>query len=268
MKAIVYLYIIGCFISLIHWIPDLHTQVDYLITEKFLLLYFLEAILVLSSIAGWLFLKGRAKPLSNEKLPVALIFFIVLIQTVILVKDTLRLPTELDIISKIENYPSALVEVIKPGYIKLSGTIGPKTFSSIKQYANENIINGLLINSGGGLIDQANLIGKYLKSNGIDTYVFDHCESACVIIALSGKTLTAKSYAQFGFHQGKSISNFENQYTEFIDLEATKDLKLSLSRLGVPKAILEAVDSTASDSMVYYNGRELHQLGLIDNLQE
>ena len=268
MKIIIYLYIIISFISLIHWIPDLQTQFNYQSKENLLLLYFLEAILVLFSVAGWLFLKGRAKPFTNEKLPIALIFFIVLIQAALLVRDTLRLPTELDIIAKIANYPSALVEVIKPGYVEINGIIGPNTFSSIKQYANENIIKGLLINSNGGLIAQANLIGNYLKFNGIDTYVFDHCASACVIIALSGKTLTAKSNAQFGFHQGKSISQYDNQYTGLISLEATNGLKTSLSKLGVPPAILEAVDSTSSDSMVYFNGIELHQLGLIDYLQE
>ena len=57
------------------------------------------------------------------------------------------------------------------------------------------------LNSPGGLYAQAMETAKVIKSRGLDTYVSDGCESACVELFLAGRERLIGPGARIGFHQ-------------------------------------------------------------------
>jgi len=266
MRFISYIYLIAVTLSLFTWLPSLELNIGYESKDHYLLLFFLKWILVLISITAWIYIKGKAKPKSIERLPIILLALALVSQITILARDTLSLQTYLDIIEKSQNYPSATAYEIKTGYLDIDGPIGPKTLDSIKEYATKKPVYGISITSDGGLIDYAKEIGEYIIKNQIDTYVFSHCASACVPIALSGKTSYAKPEAKFGFHQGSALSKRKNQYAQAIGIDGTNKLWELLEDLGVSVKILNDMKETPSNSMSYYTGQELYDDGVIDSL--
>lgn len=162
-------------------------------------------------------------------------------------------------------YESSLAREFKPGILLIEGVIGPLTFQSIKNYAATQKVHSIVLNSQGGLIDNAIEIADYIQRNSIDTYVLNYCESACVIIAVSGNQLYANSDAKFGFHQSAVLTSYESQLTQAMSNEGTLQMIEALAYYGVPPEILAWINKTKSKDMVYFSGEELYDYGL--NLQ-
>jgi hypothetical protein len=61
-------------------------------------------------------------------------------------------------------------------------------------------IDTLVLNSGGGMIDEAKEIADLVIDVGLNTHVELFCESACVTIFLAGKNRTLALGGKIGFH--------------------------------------------------------------------
>lgn len=152
------------------------------------------------------------------------------------------------------------------GVAALKGEIGLSTLKSLKNLYMHDNFSVLNISSSGGLITSAVEIGEFLNENGIDTLVAERCESACVIVALSGARLFVSSAANFGFHRGSAPASTESQLGKHLGDLATQDIIKILRRLDVPETVLKRLEQTPSDEMFYLSGTRIFELDLADYL--
>ena len=177
----------------------------------------------------------------------------------------LNYESSLEIELAASNYQGAAVVFGDNGVAILDGKIGFRTLETLRKgYRSQ--VSLLELNSPGGLIDAALEIGQFIKSNNINILVERDCESACVIVALSGVQLYVSSDARFGFHRGKAVASSDSQLGTYIGRTATNDLVHHLNRLGLPEQILRKVEQTPSDDMYYLSGERFYEIGLAHHL--
>ncbi len=156
----------------------------------------------------------------------------------------------------------ARVVPIKKGVALLNGEIGLETPGSLVDQHRASQIRVLKLRSGGGLIGSAMELGTFVKENAITTRVETYCESACVIIALSGAELYVTPTAQFGFHNGSAVASTDSQIGRFAARMATQTMIAELRTLGISEEILQKAEQTPAHQMYYVSGAELQRLGL------
>lgn len=154
------------------------------------------------------------------------------------------------------------------GFVVLDGDIGHETLSTLRTVVDYERPSILLLRSEGGLIEIGIEIGKLLKLNRMAVFVPENCESACVIIALSGDQLYVAPDARFGFHRGSAVASNNSQIGRFIGNAATEDYVLALGALGVPESILAITRATPSNDMHYLSGAEMVSIGLARDQSE
>jgi hypothetical protein len=154
------------------------------------------------------------------------------------------------------------------GFAVLDGEIGHETLSTLRNVVDYERISILFLRSEGGLIEIGIEIGKLLKLNRMAVFVPENCESACVIIALSGEQLYVAPDARFGFHRGSAVASNNSQLGRFIGNAATEDYVLALGALGVPESILAITRATPSNDMHYLSGDEMISIGLARDQSE
>lgn len=164
--------------------------------------------------------------------------------------------------------PGAGFVPLGDGVLLLDGDIGFASFDSLVNESALTEVRMVQLRSGGGLIDSAVSIGAFLTNNDIATFVDSACESACVIVALSGSDLYVAPDARFGFHRGSALARPDSELGRFVSGLATDDLFARLSGLGVPDEILERARTTPPDEMYYVSGEALYRAGLADHLVE
>lgn len=262
MHLLIYLFIASLAISIFTWLPAAQTEMIHSGQAGIYALYFGNGTLVLLSLLCWLYLYEQIKVRSAERLTLVLSGLLFIIPVTYQIISTFHLSTHTDISRNLHNFESALAEEFKPGILLIDGQIGPSTFQSITDYASNHKVNSIVLYSQGGLINNAIEIAEYIQRNVIDTYVLDYCESACVIIAVSGKRLYASSDAKFGFHQSVALTNSQSQIAQAISIEGTLKMEEALAYYGVPPQVLKSMNKTQSKDMAYFSGAELHNLGL------
>ncbi|MEM7043080.1 MAG: hypothetical protein AAF543_09745 [Pseudomonadota bacterium] len=61
-------------------------------------------------------------------------------------------------------------------------------------------IEAVILNSDGGRVFEARGVAKQIVENGLNTYVFDHCRSACTVAFVAGARRTLGEHGRLGFH--------------------------------------------------------------------
>lgn len=176
--------------------------------------------------------------------------------------------SSVEIMMAVSNSPGVEVRFIGNGGALLDGEIGLSTFDPLAEERRRNEVLVLKLKSPGGLISAAQSIGTLLKTYGIATFVEGHCESACVIVALSSAELHVSPNAQFGFHRGSAVASSESELGKFIANLATDDLISQLRGLGVPESVLRRAEETPPDQMHYVSGEDIYRFGLAQHLVE
>ena len=148
----------------------------------------------------------------------------------------------------------------------LRGEIGFATPDSLARVHSEHAVSVLELESIGGLIGAAIEMGQFVDQNGIDTRVIKHCESACVIVALSGNRLFTIPEAQFGFHRGSTLTEMQGEVSSYVGNVATQGMVQQLRQLGVPENILRVAEKTPANEMYYVPGQVLIEQGLARNM--
>ncbi len=151
----------------------------------------------------------------------------------------------------------------------LDGEIGYETLASLKNgLVDDGSTPTLILKSNGGSIDSAVKIGELLSDYQIDVVVVNYCESACVIIALSGTRLFVSSRARFGFHRGSAVASRNSQLGKYIADLATNEYISALKSLGVPQSVLKIAKETPADEMYYLSGDQMMHFGMALDLSE
>jgi hypothetical protein len=175
-------------------------------------------------------------------------------------------PSSLEITVAVSKSPGAEVVVMGDGVSVLDGEIGFKTYASLPKANEQDRIRLLRLRSWGGFLDVAIDMGSFVSENAIAIHVDEYCESACVIVALSGSELYVSPYARFGFHRGSAAASPHSQTGRFLAASGTDELLSRLHRLGVPDAILRQAEETSPDEMYYVSGEDMYRAGLAQHL--
>lgn len=237
--------------------------------QGFLFTYLIRCLLLIISLIALIFLyENLGKEVSN-RLFFILSFLLVATQAITFVNKSIELPLQMEIANNLQNVNIAEAEEISDGYLLIDGFLGKTTVESLNRYLAKNSLQGIILNSQGGLIDDAKTISKLIKDHKVKVYVKDHCESACVIIATSGAQLFAYRNSRFGFHRaGLPAATQHTQNYKFASLIGTQEMTEALSQNGVPKDILKRMHETPNQSMSHYSGLELYEKGLVTNLMD
>jgi hypothetical protein len=108
------------------------------------------------------------------------------------------------------------------------------------------------LDSLGGRISEAQLIGNVIRDRGLSTYVPHRCMSACTIIFLSGRERFISPESRIGFHQ----PNFPGM-TDEVRRDAIAGEERRLRQLGVSAAFAHRANTAAPSDMWFPTTAEL-----------
>lgn len=121
----------------------------------------------------------------------------------------------------------------------LTGVIQPGAYRQFRAAITRRSPALVVLDSPGGVLGEALLIGGEVRRRGINTLVGPNrsCASACAVVFLSGRTKFMGKGASVGLH---SASRLDGR----ADAEATQVMASYLSGVGVPGSILKRMAST------------------------
>ncbi len=150
----------------------------------------------------------------------------------------------------------------------INGLIGPSFVSELRQHFKASPhIKEIYITSFGGLVDQALEAAELIEKKGNITVIAkDMCDSACVIVLMSGKTRLADENMKLGFHAPRPIIELPRTLLAFskIGHEANQ----YLIRKGIPPDLLESSGEQIYNQLKMVPVTRLAELGIIDGLHE
>ena len=120
---------------------------------------------------------------------------------------------------------------------------------------------GLVLDSGGGNIYQARGIAKLIMQNELDTYLFNHCYSACTIAFIAGINRYAKIQAELGFH-GYNLESTTPKSFISIEHEQSKDLDFFAKQIS-DKDFVQKIFQHESNQIWIPKFAELLKAGVI-----
>lgn len=168
---------------------------------------------------------------------------------------------------------SGKVGILVDGGIYLSGPIDTTSVNGVMDAISLKLntvwlrTGGyLLIDSTGGLIEDAENLAAFISLNEIPVIIRNECSSACVLVALSSPHLSIEHGALIGFHQPNLISNSSLPLHLFTLDQLKVDFFNKLELLGVPTRVIEMAKQTPSNQMFYITGDELYRMGLAKEL--
>jgi hypothetical protein len=170
--------------------------------------------------------------------------------------------------NNLEKYSGVAATIVDENWLFIDGAIGSLTLETINKIANSNDIKFVQLNSGGGLIETALDIARFVDKNNISTVVNGECASACVLIAISGKKLLVSRTAKFGFHNASSISQPGSELGKFSSMVASETMFSFLIKRGIPRDIIKEAEATPANEMYYVNGVDFIRRGLAVQLEK
>lgn len=174
----------------------------------------------------------------------------------------LRYPVILESLKSTQSTKYAQAQKNANGYLSLSGEIGKTSTESLSTLLNQGEARVLVLNSTGGLIDEANKIAKLVKTHKLGVVVTRECFSACVLIAVSSHRLIATKDAEFGFHRASIMGDYQSHITRYWSKVATEDMFRDLKKGGIPEQVLAEANKTPNNKMHYINAFDLKRLGM------
>jgi hypothetical protein len=124
---------------------------------------------------------------------------------------------------------------------------------------------GVILNSPGGLLYEAVIIGLSIHERGFVTYVGDNgfCTSACADIWLAGRIRYVAEDARIGFHRAGLLNKKTGKYDRTTK-DGDKFAETYFRRLGLTEAAIRFLRSAKpGDDMVWLTGDVADQLGII-----
>lgn len=116
------------------------------------------------------------------------------------------------------------------------------------------------LDSPGGRMFEGQQVAHLIRERGLDTWVDNHCASACTIPLIAGRHRTAGPNAAIGFHQPTFPGLAEQDRALMI-----ADMRRLYSEGGISGAFLERVLRVPPDDMWYPTAEELIAARVITN---
>lgn len=149
------------------------------------------------------------------------------------------------------------------GIISISGTIDNddyKLFQTLLD-SNRGLVTHVYLNSLGGSINSAVLIGELIRRNQLHTVVIakDKCASACGLIWLGGAKRTIEPTGTVGFHASYQIRNGKKQESG----QSNALVGAYLNKLGLSFDAVLFVTKAPPDKITWLSESEAKRVGII-----
>jgi hypothetical protein len=150
------------------------------------------------------------------------------------------------------------------GWVTVSGEIGPHLADQIDNQVRAHPgAKGVLIDSPGGLTDQALKVAQLIERRGLDVRVEKSCISACIGILVSGRQRTAEWNAHIALH---ALAPAVNSYPTFLRLMlkgAGSDFEGYVARRGMPKAWIDQAEAVGPSAVRWTPPPDLLKAGVL-----
>lgn len=127
----------------------------------------------------------------------------------------------------------------------------------------------LILNSPGGEVSGAILLGMAIRGAGFDTLVPSGaiCNSACAYAFLGGVSRVVLNDGRLGVHRSRhQLSNGDKLPPDVereVDAEVTQKLKTYVTSMGVSAAMLKVADRISSNQIRYLTPKEIASYGVV-----
>jgi hypothetical protein len=165
------------------------------------------------------------------------------------------------------NHYSVNVDV-GTGVLSVKGLIGPGLASEVSRQLRANAaIKTVAINSTGGLVQEALDIAREVQNHGgLTTEVREACNSACILIFMSGEKRLAPYDLDFGFHATSSVTPLSGVYNlESLDVQGAEAGSYLVSR-GVPKAFVSEAQALGPQKLYSVSAIRMADAGAVTGL--
>jgi hypothetical protein len=120
-------------------------------------------------------------------------------------------------------------------------------------------VTTIVFSSRGGWIREGKLLADVVRRRRLNTYVEDHCASACTIAFLAGHDRAAAPSAKIGFHASRRVGSMTTApSTE--DIDYLSDI---FQQAGLPDSFIERAVTTPFEDMWYPTHAELLEAGVL-----
>lgn len=145
--------------------------------------------------------------------------------------------------------PSTKLEVRADGRsVLLSGGINDGSAEQLdKVLQMAPAVTTVVLSSDGGWIREGQMLADVIRKFGLNTYVEGHCESACTIAFLAGRTRAAAPTAKIGFHASRGVGSTDASPS----LEETAQLRTIYHDAGLPDSFVRQALDTPHETMWY-----------------
>ncbi len=162
--------------------------------------------------------------------------------------------------------PTFTLSIVNEGrFILLKGEIDFGVTKAITQILSANPdIDGIILDSSGGIVYEGRGLFMLIKKYGLDTYCFKSCSSACTISFIGGTRRFLGSKARLGFHQYRLDSDKINPLIDIED-EQRKDLVIYKSQM-INDEFLNKIFEKSQNEIWFPTHDELLAAGVVDRI--
>lgn len=124
-------------------------------------------------------------------------------------------------------------------------------------------VERLILDSDGGLVEEAVALGRIVRSRHLATHVPDACASACTLVFLQGRERTLGPEGRLGFHAPYEVG--EDGVQHAVDPGPERE---AYRAAGVPDAFVAEVMRVAPADLWIPEQRQLRAAGLVTGIGE
>jgi len=140
------------------------------------------------------------------------------------------------------------------------GTARAFTSKIEAMYSANKKVQGVFLNSQGGLITEGVMVANAIGNYNLQTYVLpnEYCASACFLAFAAGNQKLADANARIGVHSAK---NGKGEVTEY-SKDATRTMARVAAKWGVSPDIVDRIENTPPDQISWLSNDDLKMMGV------
>lgn len=156
--------------------------------------------------------------------------------------------------------PPASVTLIENGSgLRLAGELREGSADAFALAISKSFtVSNLVLDSKGGLFQEATLLAKSVSQHGLDTYVEGECSSACTLVFLAGTRRCTAEGARIGFH----AASYQRDLARKTSQDAADYERNLYRQAGLPATFIDRIMETPNWNVWYPSHQELREAGV------
>ena len=151
--------------------------------------------------------------------------------------------------------------------VYLTGTFEHGITKALKALLRQNPkVAGIVLESPGGNTYEGRGVAQTVRNQGLQTYVFAECFSACTLAFIAGVTRTLGPEAKLGFHQYGLDADYQ---VPFLDIEDEQETdRAFFEAQGIDKAFLDKIFEASQSDLWIPRKEELLDAGVVHRIED